>query len=69
MQIFVAEGELKAEHIKPLILDIDVIQNIEESFQMHFNPSLVIQSLHEEIIKVFESSISLNYKKVLREKK
>lgn len=69
VQIFVAEGELKEKHIKPLILDIDVIQNIAASSQRRFDPSKTIELLHEEIFRIFQDSISLNYKKVLNEKK
>jgi uncharacterized protein (TIGR04255 family) len=68
-QIFVAEGEPKAGNVRPLILDIDIIQNINESLQLHFDPTLAMESLHEEIIRIFEGSISLNYKKVLSKKK
>jgi|GEM_PF-4555455 len=64
VQIFIAEGEPRIEQTKPLIFDIDIVENIDKSTRSSL--ANITESLHEEISTIFQGSISINYKKLLK---
>lgn len=64
-QICIAEAELVGQSFKPLMLDIDVIQQIKTPTTLESSLSKLASELHDEIYDIFESSISSNYRRVL----
>jgi uncharacterized protein (TIGR04255 family) len=69
VQLFVAEGELKANKFKPLILDIDVQQDIQNRVISYKYLLELLEKLHEGAVGVFEKSVSKNYKDLLNGRK
>lgn len=67
-QVCIAEAELTKEDYKPLIFDIDVIQHIPKFLKIESSLIDLASDLHDEIYKIFNSSISSNYKRVLNRK-
>lgn len=67
-QVSIAEAEMN-DSFRPLMFDIDVIQQIEKPLKLDTTLSKLTVELHEEIYNIFESSISSNYKKILSYKK
>ncbi len=64
VQICIAESEI-SNHFRPLMFDIDIIQQINKPFELNSSLSEIAKDLHDEVYGIFESSISSNYKKVL----
>jgi uncharacterized protein (TIGR04255 family) len=66
MQLFVAEGELRNGTDGPLILDIDVqSDNATQQTSSQSNLLVLIDELHEEVLRIFKDSITQNYLNLL----
>jgi uncharacterized protein (TIGR04255 family) len=65
VQMCIAEAELTNLQFKPLILDIDIIQKIEKPLKLESSLSKFASDLHDEVVNIFEASISSHYKKLL----
>jgi hypothetical protein len=68
VQVCIAEGELNNPQSKPLIFDIDVIQKINNPLEIESSLSGFTVDLHDELIDIFEGSISSEYRKVMKRK-
>jgi uncharacterized protein (TIGR04255 family) len=68
IQLFVAEGESKDGKSRPLILDIDILQDIDNKKNSQKELLETIDSTHDEVVKIFESSITQNYTNLLNKK-
>lgn len=66
-QLSIAEAEIR-DNLNPLILDIDVIQQMDKPLKLEPSFFKIVIELHDEVYDIFSSSISSNYKKVLNTK-
>jgi len=64
-QVSIAEAELTNKHFKPLVFDIDVVQQLEKPLKLGSSLRVLASDLHEEVYCIFECSISPHYKKIL----
>lgn len=64
-QVGIAEAELTNQSFRPLMLDIDIIQQIDKPLKLDSSLSTLASELHDVVYDIFESSISVHYKKIL----
>ena len=66
-QVCIAEAQI-TDNLKPLMFDIDVIQQIEKPIKLKPALSALAAELHDDVFDIFINSISLKYKKILNSK-
>jgi hypothetical protein len=64
-QVGIAEAELTNQCFRPLMFDSDIIHQIEKPLKLDSSFSKLTSDLHDEVYDIFESSISVRYKKIL----